>query len=73
MWLEKFIVNPLKNLLNKSFSLMGKVLGSIVSAPFKLFGFIGNRLDKKNEKNAVKKKKEKRRSEAYKNINLVIR
>ena len=44
--LNKFIVNPLKKFLNKSFSILGKVVGGVISAPFKLLGFLGKRADK---------------------------
>ena len=59
--LTKYVVDPLKKMLNKSFSILGKVVGGIISAPFKLLGFLGNRADKKaNKKNATEEEKEKR-------------
>ena len=58
--MEKFVLDPLKKFMNKTLSLAGKVLGGIISAPFKALGLVGNKVDAKNEKKALTKEKQDR-------------
>lgn len=39
--LDKYLITPIKNTLNKLFSGLGKVVGGIISAPFKMIGSMG--------------------------------
>ena len=39
--LDKYLITPIKNTLNKLFSGLGKVVGGIISAPFKMIGAMG--------------------------------
>ncbi|WP_304576660.1 C39 family peptidase [Romboutsia ilealis] len=58
--MEKFVLDPLKKFMNKTLSLAGKVLGGIISAPFKALGLVGDKVDAKNEKKALKSEKQNR-------------
>ena len=43
--LNKYVVSPLKKMLRGTFGLLGKFIGGVISAPFKIFGWLGNRAD----------------------------
>jgi len=45
--LKKFVVDPLKKMLRGTFGLLGKFVGGVISAPFKIFGMLGRRADAK--------------------------
>ena len=62
--LTKYVVDPLKKLLNTSFSILGKIAGTIIAAPFKLLGLLGGRVDRKVKKGKASDK-EKEQREKY--------
>ena len=73
--LQKYVVDPLKKMLKGTFNIFGRILGGIISAPFKLFGSLGKFVDvpepsteeeKKKKEEAEKKKEEKKAKRAEK-------
>lgn len=60
--LKKALINPLKSLVKGAFSMVGKLAGSIISAPLKA---ITSMAEGYNEKHVLEKEKQKRR-DAYK-------
>ncbi len=58
--LEKFVLDPLKGFMSKTLSFAGKVIGGVLSAPFKALGFISKKVDARNEKNALAEEKQNR-------------
>lgn len=58
--LEKFVLDPLKGFMSKTLSIVGKTLGTVISAPFKALGFVSDKIDAKNEKNVLAKEKQER-------------
>ena len=63
--LNKYVVDPLKKLLNKSFSVLGKIVGTILAAPFKLLGLLGKRMDKKVKKGKATEEQEEYRAKYH--------
>ena len=59
--LTKYVVDPLKKLLNTSFNILGKIVGGVLSAPFKLLGLLGARVDRKVKKGKASDKEEEQR------------
>lgn len=51
---EKFIIKPMGKLTNKLLTGSIKLLGAVVSSPFKLGGWIGDRLSEKQERRGIK-------------------
>ena len=63
--LEKYVVNPLKKLFSTALSMVGKVLGTIVSLPIKIAtGAVGGLANKFNKRH-VRKSKMKENREQY--------
>ncbi len=63
--LEKYVVNPLKKLFSTALSMVGKVLGTMVSLPIKLTtGLVGGLANKFNKRH-VRKSKMKENREQY--------
>ena len=58
--LEKFVLDPLKGFMSKTLSFAGKLIGGVVSAPFKALGFVSDKVDKKYEKEGLAEEKKQR-------------
>ena len=61
--LEKFVVDPMKKFFNKTLSLLGKTLGTLITSPIKLLTTLGNFANFKNERRVMKNERRGRRQE----------
>ena len=57
--LKRYVVDPLKKMLKGTFSMFGKFIGGIISAPFKVFGWLGKRADATATTDEEKEKRDK--------------
>jgi len=48
--IQKNLIDPFKNFFTKIFTALGKIAGSIISSPFKAFGYVGDSLRAKHIK-----------------------
>ena len=63
--LTKYVVDPLKKLLKTSFNIFGKIVGTVLSAPFKLLGLLGGRVDRKVKKGKASDKEKEQRQKYH--------
>lgn len=58
--MKKYIVDPLAKKMNSLFSLVGKVLGSVISTPMKFITGLGNMANKFNEERVLSDERKRR-------------
>ena len=63
--LTKYVVDPLKKLLKTSFGILGKIVGTVLSAPFRLLGLLGGRVDRKVKKGKASDKEKEQRQKYH--------